>query len=279
MLKQYYFLCGLPRAGNTLLASLINQNPKITLTANSIVPEIIYQIASLKKTEIYKNFPDWKSLDNVILNVFDNYYKNYKAEHIIDRGPWGTPQNLEYAKGLFDKPKFIILVRSVVECLTSFLRMENVNGTKLTDVTWNDFEKLDLRSDELMSDDGVFGKHILAIENLKDEENVLYLNYNNLVKYPLETLEKIYKFLNVEKYQYTHYQNKKYVKLQAHRFTKLEQLNINGIRYDDSIMIGKDMHTIKTDRIRPSVYKVENFITQKIVEKYKEQIDYIEQFV
>ena len=49
MLKQYYFLCGLPRAGNTLLASLINQNPNITLTANSIVPEIIYQLASLKK--------------------------------------------------------------------------------------------------------------------------------------------------------------------------------------------------------------------------------------
>jgi hypothetical protein len=251
--NNYYFLCGLPRAGNTLLASLINQNPKITLTANSIVPEIMYQIASLKKTETYKNFPDWQSLDNVILNVFDNYYKNYKAEHIIDRGPWGTPQNLEYVKGLFDEPKFIVLVRSVIECLTSFLRMENVN-----------VEDLDLRSDELMS--GVFGKHILAIENLKDEENVLYLNYNNLVKYPLEALEKIYKFLNVEKYQ-------------LHRFTELEQLNINGIKYDDSIMIGQDMHTIKTDRIKPSIYKVENFITQRIVKKYKEQIDYIEQFV
>ena len=95
MLKQYYFLCGLPRAGNTLLASLINQNPNITLTANSIVPEIIYQLASLKKTEIYRNFPDWKSLDNVIMNTFDSYYKDYSAEHIIDRGPWGTPQNLE----------------------------------------------------------------------------------------------------------------------------------------------------------------------------------------
>ena len=125
MLKQYYFLCGLPRAGNTLLASLINQNPNITLTANSIVPEIIYQLASLKKTEVYRNFPDWKSLDNVIINTFDNYYKDYSAEHIIDRGPWGTPQNLEYIKGLFDKPKFIILVRPVIECLASFLKMED----------------------------------------------------------------------------------------------------------------------------------------------------------
>jgi sulfotransferase len=252
MLKQYYFLCGLPRAGNTLLASLINQNPNITLTANSIVPEIIYQLASLKKTEIYRNFPDWKSLDNVIMNTFDSYYKDYSAEHIIDRGPWGTPQNLEYIKGLFDKPKFIILVRPVVECLASFLKVED---TLVDD--------LDSRSDELMGADGIIGKNISSIQNLKDE-NVFYLSYNNLTKFPEEALKRIYKFLGIP--------------LWGHRFVNLDQFKVNGIKYDDSIVAGENMHTIKTDRIRPTIYKVDKFITQRVFDKYKEQIDYINQF-
>jgi len=43
-MKEYYFLCSLPRAGNTLLGSILNQSKDIKLTANSILPEIIYQL-------------------------------------------------------------------------------------------------------------------------------------------------------------------------------------------------------------------------------------------
>ena len=44
-MKNYYFLAGLPRAGNTLLGCLINQNLKTTcLSPNSIITEIIYRL-------------------------------------------------------------------------------------------------------------------------------------------------------------------------------------------------------------------------------------------
>ena len=39
--KQIYFLCAMPRSGNTLFASLMNQNPDIAVTANSITLEIM----------------------------------------------------------------------------------------------------------------------------------------------------------------------------------------------------------------------------------------------
>ena len=48
-MKEIYFLSGMPRAGNTLLGALINQNKKITVTANSIIPELLCKLSLLKK--------------------------------------------------------------------------------------------------------------------------------------------------------------------------------------------------------------------------------------
>ena len=52
----------------------------------------------IKDDDIFHNFPDHESLDNVINNVFLNYYKNWNCDYIIDRGPWGTPTNLMLLK-------------------------------------------------------------------------------------------------------------------------------------------------------------------------------------
>ena len=41
-MKNIFFLSGLPRAGNTLLSSILNQNKNIACTANSILPNILY---------------------------------------------------------------------------------------------------------------------------------------------------------------------------------------------------------------------------------------------
>ena len=101
---NFNFLCSLPRSGNTLLGSIINQNKNLNVTANTILTDVIYQLNLLKNNEIFLNFPDEKSLDNVIKNLFNNYYKDWKAKFIIDRGPWGTPDNLKLLKTIIKKP-------------------------------------------------------------------------------------------------------------------------------------------------------------------------------
>ena len=55
-MKSYYFLLGMPRSGNTLLGSIINQNPEVSVTANTILTDIIYQIDLIKDYLIYQNF-------------------------------------------------------------------------------------------------------------------------------------------------------------------------------------------------------------------------------
>ena len=59
-MKQMFFLHGLPRAGNTLLGSILNQNSKIAVTANSICADMLGELYTLKNTDIQissKTFP------------------------------------------------------------------------------------------------------------------------------------------------------------------------------------------------------------------------------
>ena len=82
------FLSSLPRAGNTLLGSIINENNKIKLSPNSITLDILYELDRLKQKDIFKNFPKESSLNNLIKQSLFEYYKDWNCNLILDRGPW-----------------------------------------------------------------------------------------------------------------------------------------------------------------------------------------------
>ena len=96
--KKIFFLAGLPRAGNTILTSILNQNPDICCTPNSITLEIMKDLFLLKTTDVFQNFPDHKSFDNVTKSLIQTYYKDWPQDYIIDRAPWGVPINLKFLK-------------------------------------------------------------------------------------------------------------------------------------------------------------------------------------
>ena len=43
-MKDIFFLHGLPRAGNTVFSSIMNQNPDVAATANSICADMIGEL-------------------------------------------------------------------------------------------------------------------------------------------------------------------------------------------------------------------------------------------
>jgi len=240
-MKAYYFLSGLPRSGNTLLGSIINQNPKLNLTANTVLTDVLYQLHLIKDYQIYKNFPDEKSLDNIIKNIFNNYYKDWEADYIIDRGVWGTPFNLQCLKSIVKKPKFIILYRPVLECLASFIKIEKpVN--------------VEARCHELMGNNEMIGKCLWSIKNLiKEKEDHIIINYLDLVKNPLKQINKIYSYLNIDSFEH-----------------KLKDFNIfsaNNIKYDDSVL-NVPLHTIRTNKIELNKYKIEDCLPTNIIKQY-----------
>jgi len=93
--KKLFFLIGYPRSGNTLLTSILNQNLNIGCTGNSITLEMMARLYLLKQDELFKNFPDHQSYDNVLHSIYDLYYSDWPQKIIIDRGPVTTTGNME----------------------------------------------------------------------------------------------------------------------------------------------------------------------------------------
>jgi hypothetical protein len=244
-MKEIYFLSGMPRAGNTLLGSLLNQNKEITVTANSIVAELLYKISLLKENLIFKNFPDHSSLDNVFNNVFNNYYENWKSKYIIDRCSWGTPGNLELLKKIIKKPKFIILYRPVLEVLASFIKTEKPDNIE---------DQCNIFMDINKGRNGIVDRYLWSIENiLKNKEDHIIIHYKDLVNNSEEEIKKIYKFLNIP-----------FKKIQLENFN---QFYANNLKYDDSVL-KSELHKIRTDKIEQIQFNVEEILPKHIIKKY-----------
>ena len=240
-MKEIFFLSGLPRAGNTLFSSLINQNKNIKVGANTVLTDAIFGLNIIKDYDIFHNFPDHESLDNIINNVFLNYYKNWNCDYIIDRGSWGTPTNLMLLKKIIKKPKFIIMYRPVLECLASFIKIEKpIDVEERCHVLMN-FENASKPSS------GMLAKYLWSIKNIiKENEDHLIINYNEFIKNPKKTISNVSKFIGVP------------LKLNK----KIEQFKINNLFYQD------DIHKIRTNIIEKNKYSIEKYLPNKIIETY-----------
>ena len=244
----------MPRSGNTLFASLINQNPDIAVTANSITLEIMKELFLLKQDDTFKNFPDEHSLNNVMDDVYNLYYKHWNYKVIIDRGPVCTPGNLKVMQKHFKQPlRCVVLVRDVLDVLASYIKWFENEPTAFP----NQYATLDEKLSQVMRKHGAVGKELTSIQYLlRHPEMAVFIKYNDLVINPEKELRKVYTFLNLPYY--------------PHTFTNLNQLVVNGVQYNDSI-VGKNMHTIRTEK----VMKVENEYLNKIPERFVKEYGHI----
>ena len=238
-MKQYYFLCGLPRCGNTFFASLVNQNKDITITANSIIPTLFKSIKPIYQTKEFLTFPNYDALDNVVNNLFDNYYQDFESNIIIDRGPWGTPANLEFLKALKLDTKFIVLKRPVLEILASFVKVESPDN-------------IEKRCDELMSDEGMIGKYLWSYQNLLKTEKVLEIDYDELCNNTDEVLNRFYIFLDLPFFN--------------HNYNYVEQLKIKDIKYNDNVWQGP-LHKVR-EKVKKIQYNYKDYLPKSVINKY-----------
>jgi len=250
--RKLFFLVAMPRSGNTLFASIMNQNPEIAATPNSITLEIMKDLVLLKNTDVFLNYPDHKSLDNILDFVYDNYYKDWPQRIIIDRGPVTTVGNLAVMQRHYNKPfKVIVLLRDLMDVLASYMQWYTEN----TDSFVN---KFNLNSDEeklsmIMNKDGAVAKNLEAIKNAYNYPDMChFVKYDDIVTNPEQEFRKIYQFLNEPYYE--------------HDFQNLKQIKVNGMGYNDKV-VGRNMHTIRTavkKQYNPYIEK----IPQRIREKY-----------
>ena len=253
--KQLFFLVAQPRSGNTLFASIMNQNPEIACTPNSITLEIMKDLFLLKQTDVFQNYPDHRSLDNVLDVVYDTYYKDWPQPIIIDRGPVMIKGNFELMQKHYRRPfKCIVLLRDLMDVLASYMQWYTENPDAFVN-------RFNLQTDEeklsmIMNKDGAVAKDLEAIKNAFNYPDIChFVKYDDLVAQPEQEIRKVYQFMELPYFN--------------HKFEDLQQVEVNGMKYDDTI-VGKNMHNI-----RSVVRKVNNPYIEKIPERIRQKYGHI----
>ena len=259
MNHTYYFMAGLPRAGATLLKSIIDQNPDIYAGPVSPVIELIYYNQYyFHNSESYEGDPKPKSAYNLIKCMPDNYHFDIKKPIIIEHNrAWVN--NIERIKAyITPDPKVICTVRDVLEVLTSFITMIHRNSDEVSFVDEYLIEKGytvddDNRCQYLMGDDGIVDQALWAqlqafLRN--DTKHLLMVEYDDMVDQPDETMRRIYDFLEVDYYQ--------------HDFNNVA----NTHRESEKQWNLKDMHHVRKEVKRTSK-RPEDVLSSRILNKYK----------
>jgi len=234
----------------------MNQNSEVAATANSITLEIMKDLFLLKQTDVFQNFPDHKSLDNVLDIVYDIYYKDWPQRIIIDRGPVMTKGNFALMQKHFKRPfKCIILLRDLMDVLASYMKWYTENPDAFVN-RYNlntDEEKLSM----IMNTKGAVAKDLEAIKNSYNYPGLChYVKYDDLVKNPEQEFKKIYQFIGEPYFN--------------HRFDNLDQVKVNGLSYDDKV-VGSNMHKLFDGPVR----KVYNPYIEKIPERIRQKYEHI----
>ena len=245
----------MPRSGNTLFASIMNQNPDLVVTGNSITLEIMKELFLLKQTDTFQNFPDHESLNQVMDSVYLNYYRNWNYKYIIDRGPVATPQNLEIMKKHFKKPiKCIVILRDVMDVLASYIKWFETEPSSF--INRFGLKDIDEKVSKIMNDEGAVAKELKCIQHLMRSENrhmAYFFKYDDFVTDPEKYIKEVYTFLEIPYFN--------------HHFVALDQLTVNGIQFNDGI-VGENMHTIRTKEIKKESNPYKDMIPQRIRRKY-----------
>ena len=229
----------------------MNQNPDLVVTPNSITLEIMKELFLLKGIDTFKNFPDEQSLNNVMDEVYNLYYKHWNYKIIIDRGPVCTPANLRVMKKHFKQPiRCVVILRDLLDVLASYIKWFETEPTSFI----NQYKTLDEKLSLIMNKNGAVAKELMSIQYLlQHPEMAVFIKYDDFVINPEKELKKVYTFLNLPYYQ--------------HQFTNLNQIMVNGIEYNDGI-VGKNMHTIRTKKIMKVENEYKKLIPERFVKEY-----------
>lgn len=260
--KKVYNIAGFPRAGNTLLGSLLNQHPKVMATAHSPIPDMMYQLEGARLAGTFQNFPDQKSFDSVLSNIILNYYKDWDADFIIERGDWITPFNFEQLqKYAPNEIKIVVLVRDILDIIKSFIDVCKENPFFHINMEYNQINKNSLYTDEIetkcdmiMQKESYVDKVLYSLKwliNSGNMSNIKIVEYDDLVNNTQETMQDINNFYGLPEFKY--------------KLKNFEQFKVNGMQYHDEYLQAP-LHQLKTDQIKE--VESDTVLPESVVRKY-----------
>lgn len=212
--EKVVFMAGLPRSGSTLLGALLNQNPRIHTEPASPVLDFVMAINKVAdKSEHYAAFPKQQSVFAVIQSTFQSYYWHTPKPVIVDKNRGWPTQIKGLEQCVVPKAKILCPVRNLDEVLASFIKLAHKNpfDPEIGKPNFIDHSLLvvnkrindENRCEMLLSDKGLIGQCMRAMKQAAENgylDRLHFIEYDNLVSKPQETMDAIYAFLEEEPY-------------------------------------------------------------------------------
>ena len=262
--KQYHFLAGLHRSGNTVLSSILNQNPEIySSPISSLIEHMWVCHRTVQNFESIKvNDKDRQRSENMISGMINQYYEDVDKPIVFDRSKaWANPANINMIKTYVSKKsKIIFTTRPILQCVASIIAIDK--ETVIMNMLNSDFvlnpklKENENLADFLFSDysnpELIRKCFIDSIDNPDNAGMIHVVKYEDLLNTPQETMNSIYDFLEIESFQ--------------HNFKNIRKIE----EYNESVArLPKDLHKVRRVLGKSDV-KVEDYLTPRSIEKYKD---------
>lgn len=203
MNKQFIMLSGLPRSGSTVLSSILNQNPNLTVTSTSPLADVIinaYNTWSHVSSAMLH--PDIKQLHNIILGIINNSYVHIDQLVIDKNRLWPRLSDLMF-QITHQRSKIICTVRDIPDILTSYVLLINQPNNNFVN---EDLTELNLPITLKNQCKILWEKYILypytslRIGLSSKHADFLIVDYNQIIDNPQKIVDDICEFISIESY-------------------------------------------------------------------------------
>ena len=197
IMKNIYFLSGLPRSGSTVLAAILNQNPAVHTTATSgLLDMLVGTLRAWADSMSVQATPDKAKaeaeIQRILRNICDSKYADIDKPIILDKARgWASDVNIPtMAKILGHKPKIIATVRNIPDCVASMVRVAKPDNIE-----------------EFLRTSDLVGHVKESYQTLEGgyrfaPECILFVDYDDLLTNPQKELDKIHAFLEIPAFEY-----------------------------------------------------------------------------
>jgi len=270
--KEYLFLSGMHRSGNTLLSAILNQNPDIYSSPLSPLCQHVWNAYNTflnNENDIRIENKDYET--RIIKGLFENFYQNIEKPFIFDRDKnWAMPANLDILKKyITPTPKIIFTVRPLLECVVSYINIlgDAIKPLMIREGWFVDPSELnnDIKCEFILRPNGPTIKNLQSFYSIYKEENnkIIHLvEYNSIIKDPKETMDSIYNFLELPTFEHD-FDNIKKIEKETDELVFKNIYNIDGVG---------DFHKIKP-KIQKSSTSVKDFFSSDCIKKYENYIN------
>lgn len=212
--KKFFFMAGLPRSGSTMLSSILNQNPDVYVSPQSVLPNTLGAMYNQYQSKENKDSDQWDSIYRVIDTVIPTFYGGHKEKYIIDKNfSWLDAHPYLILEHHLKNPiRVICPVRNILDILASWNRLcendpKNSYDSEINKVDRTKRPMADKRADYFMSMGGGENGIRSSIEGMKRilypefKDNIMLVDYDELTTNTQETVEKVYDFLKIPRFE------------------------------------------------------------------------------